>query len=123
MLTTHKLTKPITVDDEEIKELTFDFASQTGADLMKIELEMKMENLGTIGIDNTHFLMRIAAKAANVFPDTLLKIPAGDYMEIYYLTRNFILGYGAKEVSEDLENSSGDSENNNAESNTGSEKA
>jgi len=122
----HTLAKPIFIDEgaetKELKVITLDFSKQTGADLMQIETEMMALGQGRIGIDNTQFILRLAAKASDLFPEDIQKLCPPDFMEVFYLTRNFILGYWGLTESEDSESSSGSSENSNPELLTGKEK-
>lgn len=122
----HTLVKPIFIEEvegtKELKEITLDFSKQTGADLMQIETEMMALGEGRIGIDNTQFILRLAAKASDLFPEDIQKLSPPDFMEVFYLTRNFILGYWGLTESKDSESSSGSSENSSPELPTGKEK-
>lgn len=99
------LTKPVVIDDKEIKEINFDFGSMTGADILRIDAEMEVTGQGHVGTDSTHFNAHCAAKAANMHVDDLSLLSARDYMTAIFTARNFMVGFWGTEAEEEQKTS------------------
>lgn len=86
-----KLKRPIELDGVLLNLIKLDFSTMTGADLIKVDEELRLEGLMFDSIYNHQALLKLAAKAAKLIPDDLLKLHVADYMEVAFATRNFFL--------------------------------
>lgn len=75
----------------------------TGADILKIDAEMRVTNQGHVGTDNIHFNAHCAARAANMHVDDLSRLSARDYMTVIFTARNFMLGFWGMEQETEQE--------------------
>lgn len=107
------LDKPIKIDEKEIKEINLNLEDLTGADILKVDLEIRSEghSLGLDNIYNQNALLKIASLAAGIIPDDLKKLSMGDFLEVTFTVRNFLLGLsGNQEEQTNSETSSSDSQ-------------
>ncbi|MEX3625833.1 phage tail assembly protein [Viridibacillus arvi] len=103
------LKKPITIDDKKVHEINLRLDEMTGADLLSIDTELRIEGLG--GLDNVlgqSALVRIASKASSIFLEDLEKLGLIDFIDVTYTVRNFILG--TLEIEEEPQKSEKSSE-------------
>lgn len=93
----HKLTipirQPLVVDDKEVTELTLDFTNLTGADILSIDKELRLEghHAGFDNIFNQEVLIKLASRTTGVLPDELRKMHAADFLEMTLQVRNFFI--------------------------------
>ena len=91
----YKLSKPIMFDGEEVTRLEMDFDNLTSKDLENAEKEARAllgrrENM-PIPETNKKYLACVAAKAAKVPIDLILKTYARDYTGIALRAQDFLL--------------------------------
>lgn len=88
-----QLKNPITIDEKEIKEIDLKLEELTGEDILKVDLELRMEDpRGFDNIYNQKVLLNIASKASGILPDDLKKLSAPDFLEVTFSVRNFLMG-------------------------------
>ena len=94
-LYTHIFAVPYTHGEKTYETLTFDFSKLTGGDCLAIEAEMQMLGKSLIVPEfSGEFLVRMAAKAADVGSDVLMAMPISDYNRIRSKARSFLLKSG-----------------------------
>lgn len=87
-----KLSRPFVFEEQEYTELTLDFGSLKGADLLQID-----KNIGAEGAMNfvkplsLPFQLHVAAAAAKVPVIFFDKLPANDTLRIAQRAQNFLL--------------------------------
>ena len=95
-----KLTKAITYQDKEYKEIEFDFDSLTGAEIL--EASSVFQGIGTSGDMNKmyesllpqlsmQFQAKVAAMAAKVPYEVVLKLPATEFLQVTNMAKSFLL--------------------------------
>lgn len=89
----YKLTKPVTFEGKEYKELVLDFGSLTGNDAIAIEEEMEAMNLYVMAPETSRaYQIRMAARAGG-FPYQLTEqISFRDFTRLANAARNFLVG-------------------------------
>ncbi|ARK26005.1 hypothetical protein SporoP37_15875 [Sporosarcina sp. P37] len=87
------LKKPIKVDGKEISEMTLDFSSMKGTDILSIDQELRMEGhpAGFDNIFNQEVLLKLASRATGILPDDLNKMFAPEFLEVMLQVRNFFI--------------------------------
>lgn len=105
------LIKPLKLDDCEIKELNLNLEDLTGADILKIDTELRAEGhqRGMDDVFNQNVLLKMGSKASGILPDDLQKLAAPDFLELTFSVRNFLLGLSGNQ--EELESSEESSTN------------
>ncbi len=91
---TMKLYRPITIDGQEVAELTLDFNKLTAADLDNIEADMAAASGGArhpVPALSNAFNLRVAARAAGVNYHELSRLSAKDATKLSLLAQNFLL--------------------------------
>lgn len=86
------LVSPIEKDDGTfLNEIKLDYGKLTGADMMKIDEEMKAEGYaaGFDSIYNQEVLLRLASKASGILIDDLIRLGLIDFAEVTFSARNF----------------------------------
>ncbi|MEA0556455.1 phage tail assembly protein [Lysinibacillus irui] len=86
------LTSPIKKDDGTfLNEIKLDYGKLTGADMMQIDEEMKVEGhaAGFDSIYNQQVCLRLASKASGILIDDLLRLGVSDFAEVTFSARNF----------------------------------
>lgn len=87
------LKKPIEVDGMKIEKVTLDFTNMTGADILSVDKEMRMEGHAT-GFDNIfnqEVQLKLASRASGLLPDDLTKLHGAEFLEVVLQTRNFFI--------------------------------
>jgi len=87
-----ELSKPYSFEDKEYTKLELDFDSLTGQDV--INAEKKVRALGDsspVAEFSKTYQAVVAAKAAKVPVDLIMKLPAKDFTRITILVQNFLL--------------------------------
>lgn len=94
----HEFKKPFTWDGKEYETLTFDFASLTGADVLKIIDEQTMLGTAVAPVRqfdaNFQLGTAIRACAEKLGRDAYLSMPMGDFNRILDRARGFLLEQG-----------------------------
>jgi hypothetical protein len=86
------LSKPFSFEDKEYKELNIDLDSLTGRDIINAAQEARtLEGPVPVPELSKAYHAVIAAKAAKVPVEMLLKLPAKDFSKITLLVENFLL--------------------------------
>lgn len=92
-----KLTKPIMIMDEEVRELEYDFEALTAKNMHEVSKELKSKGISvTIPSLDHDFLTLTFAKAVqkkmkDVFLTDIFRMSAKDLMKATGLARNFLL--------------------------------
>ncbi|MEQ6355918.1 phage tail assembly protein [Lysinibacillus sp. M3] len=89
------LKSPIEIDGALLNEVKLDFGKMTGADLFKIDAELKAEGHmeGFNSVYNQEVLLKVASKASGIIPDDLLRLSFRELVEVTFSARNFFMGY------------------------------
>ncbi|MDX8367784.1 phage tail assembly protein [Cytobacillus sp. IB215665] len=99
-----ELIKPFKIDGKELKEIDLNLENLTGADILKIDMEMRREKTrGFADVYDQEILLRLASKACGILKDDLEKLPINDFLEVTFGVRNFLLR--SSEEQEELETS------------------
>ncbi len=88
------LLRPITFEDQEIKELTLDFDSLSGADLIQAErLAARIPGYSDSFVKpaNTLYQVCVAAQAAKVVPELITALKAKDFGRVTMSAANFLV--------------------------------
>ncbi|MBR6873022.1 MAG: phage tail assembly protein [Ruminococcus sp.] len=91
---TIELKKPISYNDKEYTELTFDFDALTGSDSLAIEDElMALGKSALVPALSSEYLIRFAAKACKepIGSDIFLGMNIKDYQRVRNAAKNFLL--------------------------------
>ncbi|MED3876211.1 phage tail assembly protein [Lysinibacillus capsici] len=90
-LKTVTLLSPIEIDGALLNEIKLDYGKLTGADMLKIDEELKAEGRpeGFDSIYNQQVLVRIASKASGLLIDDLARLSLPDFAEVTFSARNF----------------------------------
>ncbi|EON70398.1 phage tail assembly protein [Lysinibacillus sphaericus] len=85
------LKSPIEIDGAFLDEIKLDFGKMTGADVLKIDEELKAEGHteGFNSVYNQQVLVRIASRASGILSDDLEKLSILDFAEVTFSARNF----------------------------------
>lgn len=83
--------KPIQIDGESINSLKLDFSNMTGADILKVDEELRLEGLSFNNVYDPRVLLSLTSRAAKMLPEDLKKLHAADFTEVIFTTRNFFL--------------------------------
>ncbi len=95
-----KLTKTITYQEKEYKELDFDFDSLTGAEILKASSVLQgVDTNGDISKMyesllpqlSMQFQARVAAMAGKIPYEVVLKLPAAEFLQVTNTAKNFLL--------------------------------
>ncbi|MNW64743.1 hypothetical protein D3C74_430490 [compost metagenome] len=93
-----KLSRPITWDDVEYKELKLDFEALSGQDILDVESDFMDFIRGQKNVfvqfktDHPGYLAVIAAKAASTHPNLMKKLTAKDFLKATGAARDFLSG-------------------------------
>ena len=88
-----EISKPITVNGQEVTKLELDFDKITGRDLVQSEVEARAKGDSSPAIFlSMKFQMIVAAKAMGVKYEDLLGLPASDCKKIIASTALFLVG-------------------------------
>lgn len=102
------LIQPLKLDSKEIKELDLKLKELTGADILKVDLELRADG-DVRGFDNVYnqkVLLILASKASGILIEDLEKLSAPDFLEVTFTVRNFLMGLlGQKEEPKTSEES------------------
>jgi len=88
----HKFRKPFEWESKSYETLNFYFEKLTGQDLIDVEREMNAQ--GDIALEASTSLVfqcKIAARAADIGSDVLMKMPAKEFNRICGRTQRFLL--------------------------------
>lgn len=90
-----ELRSPIKIGGALLNEIKLDFGKMTGADLLKIDAELKAEGYpeGFNSVYNQTVLLNIASKASGILPDDLMRLSFRELVEVNFATRNFFLEF------------------------------
>lgn len=92
---TVKLSKPVMLKGKEVTELHMDFLSMTGLDMELIDDKIGATELrGLLPAYSRKYQRILAARAANVPDELILKLPMADYSVVVGAARNFLLVTG-----------------------------
>lgn len=92
---THVLSKPFEYCGITHKKFVFDFEKLTGDDMVAIENEMAAVGEYALSPEiSTSFLARMAARAAGVGSDVILKLPLKEFGKIKNESRSFLISTG-----------------------------
>lgn len=85
------LVSPIKIDGALLNEIKLEYGKLTGADVLKIDEELKAEGhpAGFDTIYNQQVLIKIASKASGILTDDLAKLGLVDFAEVTFSARNF----------------------------------
>jgi hypothetical protein len=83
--------RPIEIDEVLIDSIKLDFSNLTGADILKVDEELRLEGLSFNNIYNQRALLSLSSKASKMFPEDLQRLHGADYLEVVFATRNFFL--------------------------------
>lgn len=88
-----KITKPIQINGKETNELVLDFTDLTGKDILKIDMELRMNNRpgGFDSIYNQDALLMLAARGIGCVPDDLEALHGVEFFELLMQVRNFFI--------------------------------
>lgn len=94
------LIKPLKLDGKEINTIDLNLENLTGADILKVDLELRAEGdpRGFDNIYNQKVLLVLAAKASGIVIEDLEKLSAPDFLEVTFTVRNFLMGLLAPKV-------------------------
>jgi len=86
------LKSPIEIDGALLNEVKLDFGKMTGADLFKIDAELKAEgHMGFNSVYDQDVLLKVASKASGIIPDDLIRLSFKDLVEVTFSSRNFFM--------------------------------
>lgn len=102
-MTNIKLSKPILINDKEVNEITLDFESLKGRDVIKAEAEARLmgANFITPEINKTYQAV-LVAKALKINAEDVLDMPIKDFTAVTMVAANFLM-YGESKPEENLE--------------------
>lgn len=87
----HKLKKSFSYEDKTFTEFTFNWEMLSGEDMTKIEREMADEGEFAMSPEySTSYLLRLAAKAADVNYAVIKHLPLDEALVIRNKTRDFL---------------------------------
>lgn len=87
----HKLKKPFPYEDHNFEKFTFNWDTLSGADMVDVEREMSDDGEFAISPEySTSYLLRLAAKAANVSYEVIKRLPIDEAGIIRNKTRDFL---------------------------------
>ena len=92
-LFTLNLTKPFEYEGKKYESLSFDFASLSGTDFLKIEQEMNMQGLAVVTPEySTHFIDRMAVRSSveKISLDLIEALPLKDFTNLRGMARGFL---------------------------------
>ncbi|PIC80544.1 hypothetical protein CSV75_01770 [Sporosarcina sp. P18a] len=85
--------KELAFDGKRINELKLDFSDITGADILSVDNEMRIEGhpAGFDNIYNQEVLLKLSSRVTGILPDELQKLHAADFLEMVLQVRNFFI--------------------------------
>jgi len=87
-----KLNRPITINGVEMKEIELDFDKLTGADLISASRETRLLGDSPIVPElSKQYMAIVAAKAAGLNVDDIMKLSARDFTAVTLAVQNFLL--------------------------------
>lgn len=102
-----KLTKPILLDGQEVRELPYDFDALTAADIHETSRYLKANGVAVplspavdVDFQLGLFARAVAAAGTEFYFADALRLPALDAMTAATLTQIFFLGEGGEEPSD-----------------------
>lgn len=91
----HIFKKPFEYGGEIYTELTFDFESLNGKDMLAVELELQNANIFPMAAEiSANLQCKLAAKAAKIGSDVLEAMPLKEFNKITNAARDFLLNSG-----------------------------
>lgn len=86
-----ELKSPINIDGALLNEIKLDFGKMTGADVLKIDKELKAEGHadGFNSVGDQQVCVRIASRASGILVDDLERLGMVDFAEVTFTARNF----------------------------------
>lgn len=92
MKKTIKLSEPVMIKDQEVKELEMDFTKVTGRVLTDCSNTMRdMGHVVIVPQTDMEYQAMIASKVIGIPFDDVLDLPAADFMKIITATRSFLM--------------------------------
>lgn len=85
------LKRPLNIDGEEITKLKLDFDKLSGADIIKIDKELRAQGMVFDDLWNQQVVLKLASRGTGIIEDDLLRLHPGDYLELTMRTRNFFI--------------------------------
>lgn len=87
------LKKNIEINGQSVDELVLDFTNMTGADILAIDAEMRIEKhpAGFTSIYDTNACLKLASRAVGTVPDDLTKLHPAEFLEMILQVRNFFI--------------------------------
>ena len=88
------LTKPLKLEDKEVKKIDLKLEDLTGEDILQVDLEIRAEGdpRGFDNVYNQKVLLILASKASGIVMEDLRKLSAPDFLEVTFTVRNFLMG-------------------------------
>lgn len=85
--------KNIEINGQSVDKLVLDFSNMTGADILAVDAEMRMEDhpAGFTSIYDQHACLKLAARAIGTVPDDLTRLHPADFFEMILQVRNFFI--------------------------------
>lgn len=83
----------IEINGQSVDKLVLDFSNMTGADILAVDAEMRMEDhhSGFTSIYDQHACLKLAARAIGTVPDNLTSLHPADFLEMILQVRNFFI--------------------------------
>ncbi|MER2089512.1 MAG: hypothetical protein ABS920_07230 [Sporosarcina sp.] len=87
------LKKNIEINGQSVDELILDFSNMTGADILAVDTEMRIEGhpAGFTSIYDTNACLKLAARAVGTVPDDLIRLHPAEFLEMILQVRNFFI--------------------------------
>ena len=85
--------KNIEINGQSVDKLVLDFSNMTGADILAVDAEMRMEehHAGFTSIYDQNACLKLAARAIGTVPDDLTRLHPADFLEMILQVRNFFI--------------------------------
>ena len=85
------LKSPLNIDGDLLNEIKLDFGKMTGADVLKIDEELKTEGYanGFNSVADQQICVRLASRASGILVDDLTRLGLADFAEVTFSARNF----------------------------------
>lgn len=87
------LKRNIDINGKSVNELILDFSDMTGADILAVDTEMRIEGhpAGFTSIYDPHACLKLAARAVGTVPDDLTKLHPAEFFEMILQVRTFFI--------------------------------
>lgn len=78
-------------DGALLSKVKLDFTDMTGAQIIKIDNELRTEGSSFDNLWNQAVLLKLASRASGINEYDLMRLAPGDFLEVSFQTRNFFL--------------------------------